>query len=74
MKKIILLLLVAATSCSNNGDKYLIITSKHPARFRDIYPNSCTYEYKDGWFLFYEFDDSCNKYEVGDTIKFNVKK
>ena len=66
MKNIVLLLvIVLLSSCDGHYEHRPIIISKELIAV----PKVCKYTYEGFGYLDKTFDDSCNKYNIGDTIK-----
>jgi|LakMenEpi03Aug12_release.lakeMendotaPanAssembly.Ray.scaffolds.fasta_scaffold3562583_2 hypothetical protein len=71
MKQLIVLILLIITSCSENKNQ--IISKNYAPLDKKIPPCICEYWYSDG-LNSVPFQDSCNKYNVFDTLKFNQNK
>ncbi len=70
MLKRIIIVLLAITFLSCSKKHRPVITSKWNKSFagRELSPGICVFYYRDGTAGATEFIDSCNKYNVGDTI------
>lgn len=64
MKKLILILPVFIASCQSYNKGVPIIVKKQDS----FIPGKCLYTYE-GFGREEMFDDDCNKYSVGDTLK-----
>ena len=66
MKKLIILFLLTTLGCSNNKNQ--IISKCYAPIDKKLPPCICEYWYSDG-VQSVPFQDSCNKYNVFDTLK-----
>ena len=71
MKNLLLILLITLISCNENKNQ--IISKNYAPLDKKIPPCICEYWYSDG-LNSVPFQDSCNKYNVFDTLKFNQNK
>ena len=71
MKLLILFLLIIFTSCNENKNQ--IISKNYATLEKKIPPCICEYWYNDGVNPI-PFQDSCNKYNLFDTLKSNQNK
>lgn len=62
MKLILILAILTLTSCHDN--RWIVISKKMTST-----PRICGYDYDIGLATRIYFQDSCNKYNVGDTIR-----
>ena len=71
MKQLIVLIILIITSCNENKNQ--IISKNYALIDKNIPPCICEYWYSDGLNSI-PFQDSCNKYNVFDTLKYNQNK
>ena len=72
MKTAILILSITLLSCNENKNQ--IISKNYTPIDKKLPPCICEYWYSDGVGNSVAFQDSCNKYNVFDTLKSNQNK